>query len=86
MLHCKRKNCQYASAMTGVNERGAMFCDYMGWTGKRRGVYGEDVKHCDKFTPRKLKRRPSHLAIGNREWIIENARARGVKCSEENAE
>lgn len=48
MQHCKKESCQYCSRLG--NGSGSMkFCDYIGYTGKRRGVYGDDIKNCDKY-------------------------------------
>ncbi len=85
MVNCKRKDCQYADVMGGNRKTGTYFCDYIGYTNKMRGCYGQDVKNCDKYRPREIMRKPVQLFIGSEEWITSNAvKMREEKCLEEN--
>lgn len=46
---------------------------HCGYTGKRRGVYGDDIKNCDKYQPRTKKRRTNQICVGSDEWLAKNA-------------
>ena len=66
--NCKKTDCKYCSNL-GNGSGSIKFCDYIGYTGKRRGVYGKDVEHCDKYekqTEGKKKRRV-HIVFGDYE-------------------
>lgn len=71
MLHCKKKDCQYISNLANGPHNG-QFCDYIGWTGRRRGVYGKDLENCPKYTERReVRKRPTQSSIGSEEYIME---------------
>ena len=66
--NCKKTDCKYCSNL-GNGSGSIKFCDYIGYTVKRRGVYGKDVEHCDKYEKQTegKKQRRVHIVFGDYE-------------------